>query len=417
MNVLILFLFIVGYALIVTENALRLNKAATALVSGMLCWLLLMLQEEHQATQALVTTTSEIASIVFFLIGAMTIVEVLDTHNAFDVIADRISTNSKVRLLWFISVIAFLLSALLDNLTTTILLVSIIRKILQKEEDRWLFSGMIVIAANAGGVWSPMGDVTTTMLWISERITSWSLIKNLFLPALISFLVPLGFLSFQIKNQLLSTTVKRIANKNNAQSIFLLVSGIALLVSVPVVKALTHLPPFMIMLLALGILWLITEMVHFRKPITEKKQWSVSGALQKIDIPSMLFFTGILYGVAALEQAGWLHLFLKQLENWHSTTTYTAILMGVFSAIIDNVPLVAAGIKMFDLSAIPQDHFFWHLLAFTTGTGGSMLIIGSAAGVAAMGMEKITFTYYLRKFSWLASLGFIAGVVVLLITQ
>ncbi len=411
----LLIVFLVGYGLIVAENVLRLNKAATALLSGMGCWLLLSIQAPQQTLAALPTATAEIASIVFFLIGAMTIVEVMDAHDAFEIIALRLQGSSPRKLLIQMAILVFFLSALLDNLTTTILFLSIIRRIVTTKEQRWLYAGIIIIAANAGGAWSPMGDVTTTMLWIAEKVSTVQLIAHLFIPALIALLIPLWWISRQLKETQFSKVQTVRSSIPQTQQILILCSGLLLLISVPFLKTITHLPPYVLMLMNLAVLWVLTEVLHFRKSEVDKGKWSVSGALQKIDIPSVLFFTGILYGVAALEQANWLHKAMEQLNVVSGDNRVTATALGVFSAIIDNVPLVAASIKMFPAASYPNDSAFWQLLAFTTGTGGSLLIIGSAAGVAAMGMEELSFTYYLKKFTLPILLGFLGGVCYLML--
>jgi Na+/H+ antiporter NhaD/arsenite permease-like protein len=371
---------------------------------------------EHQLSHHI----QEIASILLFLMGAMTIVEIIDAHNGFQVITDKITSKKKVVLLWTISILTFFLSAALDNLTTAIVMVSLLRKIIPDKETRWMFGGIVVIAANAGGAWSPIGDVTTTMLWIGGQVTSAAIIQNVFIPSLISLFVPLFILSFVLKGN-----IEKFENSNSSQTPILkkeqnvaLLLGLGGLLMVPVFKSVTHLPPFMGIMLSLGILWMATELMHGRKLDDEKSRFSALSALRKIDMPSVLFFLGILLAVGALQEMGT----LIQASTWLKDTfnnPYTInMIIGVLSAIIDNVPLVAASMGMYPIAEATQDpwlqHFvqdgvFWEFLAYCAGTGGSILIIGSAAGVAVMGLEKITFSWYLKKISPWALLGYLSG--------
>jgi Na+/H+ antiporter NhaD/arsenite permease-like protein len=320
-----------------------------------------------------------------------------------------------LQLFWLVGLTSFFLSAFLDNLTTTIVMIAVIRRLLTDQKDKLLFAGTIVIAANAGGVWSPMGDVTTTMLWISERVSTLALIKNLFIPSILSVIIPMLIISRAISKINLAKADNQIKANSTLQSKILLVVGLGLLMSIPLMKSITHLPPFILMLFDLAIIWTFTEFLHYKKENEIKQIWTVSSALQKIDVPSILFFSGILFGVGALEQAGWLHRMMDLLNGYLPNYKMNAIFLGVLSAIIDNVPLVAASLKMFSLEVYPLDHPLWHFIAFTSGTGGSLLIIGSAAGVAAMGMENISFGYYLKKFTLVAMLGFLGGIVWLLL--
>jgi Na+/H+ antiporter NhaD/arsenite permease-like protein len=415
MIVLIICIFIVGYLAIAMEHIIKIDKAAIALITGILCWVVYAIyQNDLQLVEkTIIAHIGNIAGILFFILGAMTIVELIDSHEGFDIITNSITTKSKRHLLWIIGSLAFLLSALLDNLTTTIVMVSICGKLLEQEKDRWKFSGLIIICANAGGAFSPIGDVTTTMLWMGNQITAMHIITKLFLPSLICALVPMLILSFQVGKQKITNLKK--TNKNITTLVerkLIFYSGIILFMLVPVFKSITHLPPFMGILLALGIMWIITSLVHHSKEIALKNKFSVANALQKIDTPSILFFLGILLAVAALESTGVLLQTANLLTTHLHTENNIAVALGGLSAIVDNVPLVAAAQGMYSLEQYPTDHNFWELIALTTGTGGSMIIIGSAAGVAAMGIEKIPFGWYLKKISWIALLGFLAGVLV-----
>ncbi|MEP7195908.1 MAG: sodium:proton antiporter NhaD [Saprospiraceae bacterium] len=416
MIILLISIFILGYLAIATENIIRINKAAIALVSGVLCWTVFILysSDPHHVVEELIAHVGELSGILFFLLGAMTIVELIDAHDGFELITDRINEKDKRKLLWIISFITFFLSAILDNLTTTIVVVSLLRKLIKNEEDRLFFSGMVVVAANAGGAWSPIGDVTTTMLWIGNQITAFNIIIKLIIPSIICLLVPLIYLSFNLKGKIDRPIVDKISKERKVSSShqsIVFYSGIIILILVPVFKSVTHLPPFMGILLGLGLLWIITEIIHDKKAEEDKGPLSVVEALRKIDAPSILFFLGILISIAALQSAG----ILTELAHWLSRTlpndNYIVISFGLLSSIIDNVPLVAAAQGMYNLSNYPIDHYFWEFLAYCTGTGGSILIIGSAAGVAAMGMEKINFLWYLKKISFLALLGFFAGAI------
>jgi Na+/H+ antiporter NhaD/arsenite permease-like protein len=410
--------FVIGYLFIAFEHTLKINKAAFALITGVLCWTILILSSDyHVVNEHLTAHLGELSGILFFLLGAMTIVELIDSHNGFDIITSFINQTSKRKLLWIICFITFFLSAVLDNLTTTIVMVSLLRKLIDDKNDRMLFIGMTVIAANAGGAWSPIGDVTTTMLWIGGQITATNIIIKLILPSLVCLIVPLIFLTIRIKGKVQRPQVNATANKKisvaNRNLIFF--SGLFILMLVPVFKSITHLPPYMGILIGLGVLWILTELIHSSKSDDEKKYLSVTHALKKIDTSSILFFLGILVSISALQTAG----ILTELAAWLQTTvnndTGIALFLGVLSSVVDNVPLVAASQGMYPLTAYPTDHYFWELLAYTTGTGGSALIIGSAAGVAAMGIEKISFFWYIKKISWLALIGFFAGAIVYII--
>ena len=417
-STLLIIVFVLGYAAIAFEHPLKLNKAASALITGVLCWTIYMLQSESAETAGdeLLHHLGEIASILFFLLGAMTIVELIDSHNGFDIITEKIKTTSKSKLLLIIITITFFLSALLDNLTTAIVMTSLCSKLLSKKEDRLWFVGMIVIAANAGGAWSPLGDVTTTMLWIGGQITALNIMKQLILPSLMACIIPALIVAYRFRGkQIVAMQQSDTTAVEKREGKMILLSGIGFLILVPVFKTVTHLPPFMGMLLALGLMWVITTIIHKKKESEIAERFTVARALQKIDTPSILFFLGILLAVSALQSFG----LLKELATFLSSTFKNDYLigtaLGLLSAIVDNVPLVAASQGMFNLSTYPTDHPFWEFLALTTGTGGSAVIIGTAAGVAVMGIEQIDFMWYLKKIGWLALMGFAAGISVFLL--
>ena len=399
------------------EHSIRINKAATALVTGVLCWTVYILFAENKdvVTGQLTHHLGNLSQILFFLMGAMAIVELIDAHDGFEIITQRIKTIRKRKLIWIIAILSFFLSAVLDNLTTTIVMVSLVRKLVADKKDRWMLAGLIVIAANAGGAWSPIGDVTTTMLWIGNQITAGNIMLKLIVPSLVCLLVPLFLMRFVFKGDI-KTPDERFESESIRPSTakernIVFTAGVAVLLLVPVFKTLTHLPPFMGILIGLGILWIITEIMHSEKDEEDRKNFTVAYALRKIDTPSILFFLGILLAISALESteqlthvAGWMD---KNLKDQNIIVTS----IGLLSSVVDNVPLVAATQGMYSLDTFPTDHYFWEFLAYCTGTGGSILIIGSAAGVAAMGIEKIDFIWYLKKIGWLALAGYIAGAI------
>ncbi len=414
MESLIVVVFILGYAAITLEHSLKIDKAATALVTGVLCWTFYILGEPDKAlvSHHLTEHMGEISEILFFLLGAMVIVELMDAHDSFEVVTERIRTTDKRKILWLVCSITFFMSALLDNLTTTIVMVSLLRKLIADREDRMLFVGLTVVTANAGGAWSPMGDVTTTMLWIGGQITALNIVLMLFLPSLVCILTPLLIISRGTKGQVQSPPPDTIENgmdttPRERNTVFLM--GLGVLLFVPLFKTVTHLPPFMGMLLGLGVMWIITEMMHNGKDEVEKGTRSVVHALRKIDTPSILFFLGILVAVAAIQSLGMLTTLAAWLDRTVGNITIVVIIIGFLSAIVDNVPLVAAAQGMYTLEQFPTDHYFWEFLAYCAGTGGSALIIGSAAGVAAMGMEHINFFWYLRRITFWAVIGYLAG--------
>lgn len=396
------------------EHAIKINKTATALLTGVLCWVIYIMgsRDIHLVSEQLYEHFGQISSILFFLLGAMTIVEIIDAHDGFDVITGKIKTKDKRKLLWIISIVTFFLSAVLDNLTTTIVMVSLLRKLIKDRETRLFFVGMVVIAANAGGAWTPIGDVTTTMLWIGGQITAVNIMIQLIIPSLICLAVPLIFLSFRIKGKIENPEIIENTQREKTSSFeknLFLGLGIGALIFVPVFKTITHLPPFMGILFGLAVLWVVTEIIHKNKNDEEKDIYSVVHALRKADVPSVLFFLGILVAIAALESTHQLADLAAFMDKTIGNIDVIVIAIGLLSSVVDNVPLVAAGMGMYDLQTYPTDHYFWEFVAYCAGTGGSCLIIGSAAGVAAMGMEKIDFFWYMKKISLLALLGYFAG--------
>lgn len=412
--------FIAGYMLIALEHVVKIDKAATALFLGVILWVIVA----HTGVDFSETIISlkehfeEIAEILFFLLGAMTIVELIDIHNGFEIILRVIKTRSMLVLLWVLCILTFFLSAVLDNLTTTIVMMAILRKFLTNKTDLWYFAGFIIIAANAGGAWSPIGDVTTIMLWNGGQVSTNTIITEVFLPSLVCLLVPLLIVSYQFQGKIIEAdvpTTPKIQQISPKESNFILLLGVGLLLMVPVFKAITHLPPFLGMLFSLCILWLTTEILHKKKPIELKHHLSVAATVQRIDTPSILFFLGILLAVAAIETNGSLEYLGSALETTFKNFHITNTLLGLLSSLIDNVPLVAGAMGMYSMEIFPQDHEFWTFLAYCAGTGGSVLVIGSAAGVAAMGILKIDFLWYLRKIAWLALIGYFSGILVFIL--
>ena len=415
-------IFIVGYAAIASESFIGINKAASALITAVALWSVYMLGNAAQAdavTARLTAHVGEFSGILFFLMAAMTIVELIDAHRGFEVITGHIGVTGKRSLLWIITGLTFFLSAVLDNLTTAIVMTSLTAKLIDDGKDRLFYIGMIVIAANAGGAWSPIGDVTTTMLWIGNRITGNHLVAKLFLPSLVSCLAPLLALTWRLKGRIQSRPMEdtREVAASLTQRNIVFFFGILSLLSVPVFKAWTHLPPYMGILLGLGILWAITERLHVLEKGNGLGAISAVGALQRIDLPSILFFLGILSCVAALQSASVLSGWATWLDKTVHSETIIVLCIGLLSAIVDNVPLVAGAMNMYGLASYHVNHDFWIFLSYCAGTGGSALIIGSAAGVAAMGMAKIDFLWYVRNISGLAVLGYAAGACVYLLMR
>ncbi len=414
MTAIIIAIFVIGYTAIAAEHYIGINKAATALITGVLSWTVYIIfsVDKELISEQLTMHLGELSGILFFLMGAMAIVEIIDAHHGFDIITNRIVETNKRKLLWIVATITFFLSPLLDNLTTTIVVISLLRKLIKDPEERLLYAGMVIVASNAGGAWSPIGDVTTTMLWIGGQITASSIVLNLFIPAVFCLLVPLTVVTLRLKGNVERPASEagnsfRIPSKKHQILVF--TAGVLTLLFVPVFKSITHLPPYMGILIGLGVLWVITELIHGDKDQEDKHVLSVAYALQKVDTPSILFFLGILVSIAALQSVGVLTVLSERIYQQFSNENLIVIIMGLASSVIDNVPLVAASQAMYDLSRYPVDHSFWQFLAYCTGTGGSILIIGSAAGVAAMGIEKISFTWYLKNISLLALLGYMAG--------
>ena len=467
MFIAMVIVFVLGYIAIALEHPLRVDKAVPALMSGSLLWVLYMLGAfeifsaglsdawnsysqtldhgtggEHSGGEGLIeemrhfivhteiiSHLGEISEILFFLLGAMTIVEITDKHDGFKVITDKIKTTNKVKLLWILSTLTFFMSAALDNLTTTIVMVALLRKLIDDKMTKWFFASMVVLAANAGGAWSPIGDVTTIMLWIGGQVTTGAIIANVILPSLMTLVIPLFVLSFTMKGTVSRPPVKEdeMVLTTQGERILMLILGVSGLLFVPVFKTLFHLPPYQGMLLSLSVIWLVTEIIHQNKPYAIKKRLSVITILKSVEMPTIFFFLGILSAVAALQSAGHLAILAGYLHKNLGNIFLIEMAIGILSAVVDNVPLVAGAMGMYptqDPVAIAamtnpeamqyagyfvQDGLFWEFLAYTAGTGGSILIIGSAAGVAAMGMEKIDFIWYLKRISWLALLGYLAG--------
>ena len=453
MAAILILLFVIGYLSITLEHPLKLDKTVPALLMAALMWALLSIgfhkgwfsvidgygtifninvgdvhQQEHGFEGLLLHHIGKVAEILIFLIGAMTIVELIDLHRGFDVLKDMVKTRSKIKLLWITGVVGFLLSAVIDNLTATIVLISLLRKLIQNREERIWYASLIVIATNAGGAWSPIGDVTTTMLWIAKKVSAGGLSEYIIIPAIICFIVPYALASRMkiFKGQIEIDEKSHEERERLLSSKTMLWLGLGAIVFVPIFKTLTHLPPYVGMMLSLAVVWMVSEYIHpednFDK--SRKHLYSANKALSRIEISSILFFLGILMAVAALEslvfgsingqEVGTLRYAAESISNAIPSMDVVIILLGALSAVIDNVPLVAASMGMYTFEI---DHPIWHFIAYSAGTGGSMLIIGSAAGVAAMGMEKIDFIWYLKKITWLAFAGFIAGALTFLFIE
>ncbi|GHT02274.1 sodium:proton antiporter [Bacteroidia bacterium] len=414
--------FVIGYVFIALEHPLHINKTATALLLGTIMWVLGISYLPELVHDSLTEHLGEVAEILFFLMGAMTIVEIVDVHEGFGIITDRIHTTKKVPFLWIIGLLTFIMSAVLDNLTTSIVMIALLRKLIEDKKDRWFFAGIVIIAANAGGAWSPIGDVTTIMLWIGEKISSVNIIIKTLLPSLVSLLVPMLVLSFTMKGSI-RRPEKNVKNQyrfelSQGEKNLVFFLGVGILLFVPVFKTITHLPPYLGMLGGLGVLWIVTGFMHKRRPESDYNHLSVNNILTRIDTSSILFFLGILMAVNALQTCGQLAMLSASLDKIpvDEPNKYYIIItiIGFVSSIVDNVPLVAGAMGMYDF---PMDHYFWEFLAYAAGTGGSILIIGSAAGVAVMGMEKIDFIWYLKKMSGLALLGYLSGCTVYILEQ
>ena len=417
MNTLLILVFVLTYAAITLEHQLKLNKSAPALLGAGLLWSLyaLHLGDNQALAQHLNESLVGTAQIIFFLMGAMTIVEVIDAHNGFEVITQRIRTKRLSSLMWLVGVVTFFLSSVLDNLTTAIVMVSLMKKLLNEREDRLFFAGIIVIAANAGGAWSPIGDVTTTMLWIGGQVTALGIMKTLFLPSVVAAVIPLAITAWLLRGQVVNAPAQRTGAVSKSAAFegnLMFTLGLGVLVLVPVFKTVTGLPPFMGVLLGLGLLWLVGDLLHKSKVEEDKAHLTLVHAMSRIDMASLTFFIGILLSVAVLEHTHILGHLAEWLNDSVGRLDVIVLLIGFASAVVDNVPLVAASMGMYSMTDYPPDSFLWEFIAFCAGTGGSMLIIGSAAGVAAMGLEKINFFWYVKHISGLALAGYLAGALV-----
>jgi Na+/H+ antiporter NhaD/arsenite permease-like protein len=414
---LIVAIFIIGYLAIVFEHGLKLNKAASALLTGVLCWTVYITTGEAETVNdQLLHHLGSLSGILFFLLGAMTVVELIDAHDGFEIITSRITTLNRKKLLLIIGILSFFLSAVLDNLTTAIVMVSLIRKLVNDAEDRMYYSGLVIIAANAGGAWSPIGDVTTTMLWVDGQVTSGNIITSLIIPSLVCLAIPMLWMSFRMKGNFSRPAVTGETKRPNHTSRFernvVFFTGTGVMLFVPVFKSVTHLPPFMGILLGLAVLWTVTEFIHKKKNDEDREPLSVAHALQRVDTQSVLFFLGILLAIGALESNGQLHGLALWMNDTIGNIDLITLSIGLASAVVDNVPLVAAAQGMYPLSVFPVNHYFWEFLAYCAGTGGSILIIGSAAGVAVMGLENIRFGWYVKRIAFPALLGYFGGALV-----
>jgi Na+/H+ antiporter NhaD/arsenite permease-like protein len=454
MESIIILIFVIGYLSITLEHPLKLDKTVPALIMAALIWAVLAIGfqagwfnviDTHERAfsflgggevaeegfeNTLLHHLGKTAEILIFLIGAMTIVEIIDLHRGFEVLKSAVKTKNKRKLLWIIGILAFILSAIIDNLTATIVLITLLRKLIPNRETRLWYAAMVVIAANAGGAWSPIGDVTTTMLWIAKKVTAAGLMEFVVIPSIVCFVLPFLIASYMKPFRGMIESEEEEEGDDGEHllsSKTMLFLGLGMIVSVPIFKTITHLPPYIGMMFALGIVWLVSEYIHPEEDFSKERRhlYSAHKALSRIEISSILFFLGILMAVAGLESlvygvsaegdpVGTLRYVAEVLQSAIPNQDVVVIMLGIFSAIIDNVPLVAASIGMYDS---PTDSVLWHFIAYSAGTGGSMLIIGSAAGVAAMGMEKIDFIWYLKNIAWLAFVGFIAGAGVFLLIE
>lgn len=460
MLVPLLIVFVVGYLIISLEHPLKVDKTATALLLGMSMWVIYALCAEsivpaaagekfstflaenpslsgsslyNQTLQYILNVDiiehlGDICQTILFLIGAMTIVELIDVHGGFRIITDRITTRRKVRLLWIISFTTFFMSAILDNLTTTIVMIMLLRKLLANKRERWLYAAVIVIAANSGGAWSPIGDVTTIMLWVGGNVTTASLVGYVLLPSLASMVVPVAIVARKLKGEItpMRNAVKESTSVSVGERNTIFFLGVGALLFVPIFKSITHLPPFVGMLLALGILWVFTEIFYNGKRLEAAREQRLPKVISRVDMPSILFFLGILMAVAVLQSTGVLAWLATTFDTHVHNVYIIDTLLGVLSSIVDNVPLVAASMGMYPIADPAAtgyaanfivDGTFWELLSYCAGVGGSILIIGSAAGVIAMGLEKISFGWYLRKFSGLALIGYVSGIIIYIIER
>ena len=436
MVVALVAIFIIGYFFIAMEHPFKINKTATALMLGTLLWTIFMFCNSvaqpgmdsdtwHKfISDNLIENLGETAEIVFFLLGAMTIVTLIEDYQGFRVITDKITTTNKKKLLWILSILTFFLSALLDNMTTAIVMIALLRKLIADKKERWLYAGMVILAANAGGAWSPIGDVTTIMLWIKGQVTTLNIIVKTLIPSLVCMVVPVLIVGATLKGEIQRPEESDAGFEMPARlRKFILLVGVGALVFVPIFKTITHLPPYMGMLFGLGVLWVLTEIISYKYSRDGVKMPTAVSTLEHIDVPTILFFLGILMAVSCLKVAGILGNLANGLDSVFGTEApgffFIDLIIGVLSSVVDNVPLVAAAMGMYPFEGVDaifiQNHPFWEFLAYCAGTGGSILIIGSAAGVAVMGMEKIDFIWYLKKISWLALAGYIAGALVFML--
>jgi len=431
LTILIVTVFVIGYLCIALESVAKVNKAAVALLMCVLCWTLLMMGPGayypevaadgviHHIAEVIEHHLGDAAGTLFFLMGAMTIVEIVDSNGGFNFVRDALKTRSKRKLMWRVAFMTFFLSAILDNLTTSIVMIMVLRKLVQSRGDRMIYAALVIISANSGGAFSPIGDVTTIMLWIKGVITTQGVLTEIFIPSLVSMLIPAAILSLQLKGkfdkeQNLPKAAVSHFTKTQRDIIFWL--GVGGLVFVPIFKTLTHLPPFMGILLVLGILWTTTEIFHYNTAEDDTMAKRVSDIMTKIDLSTIMFFLGILMAVAVLQEVGVLTSLGEGLNEAFAGNYFLINgIIGVLSSIVDNVPLVAGCMGMYPVAAegaMAVDGIFWQLLAYCAGVGGSMLIIGSAAGVVVMGLEKITFGWYMKNITWIVFVGYLSGILI-----
>lgn len=437
LSIAIILAFVIGYLFIAIESVTKINKAAIALLMFVVCWTIFMIdpaslvpalasvdhsQMANAVSKIIEEHLGETGTTIFFLMGAMTIVELVDQNGGFNFVKDTLKTKSKRSLLWRIAIMTFILSAILDNLTTSIVMIMILRKLVKERKDRVIYASLVIIAANSGGAFSPIGDVTTIMLWNKGVITAAGVISEVLIPSIVSMVIPAYVLSLNLKGELVVPEAKKAANADEdyltaSQRKLIFFLGVGGLIFVPIFKTITHLPPFVGILLVLGILWTVTESMyrHLEHDDSDGMQKRVSRMLTRIDMSTILFFLGILMAVGSLQTIGALAQLGEGLNVWFDGNHYLVTgIIGVLSSIVDNVPLVAGCMGMYPVQAVGDmavDGIFWQLLAYCAGVGGSMLIIGSAAGVVVMGLEKITFGWYMKYISWVAFLGYIAGIV------
>ena len=461
MLVVMVVLFLLGYTAIAMEHKININKAASALILCCLLWIVYIFAAPNLIGNSaelieyaknnselsfkenvfnfvtnvqIIEHVGDVAEILFFLMGAMTIVELIDVHGGFSIITDHIKVSDKRKLLWKIAFITFFMSAVLDNLTTSIVMIMMLRKLISDQKDRWVYGSIIIIAANSGGAFSPIGDVTTIMLWVKGNISTGGIIPMLIVPAIVSVVVPTLFASRLLHPDAakISTTSQTVEETTNVQGPAVYVTkfeqrclfflGVGSLIFVPIFKTITHLPPFIGVLLGLSLLWFYTElMYHRKKDMPEESKATISKVLKRVDMTTILFFLGILMAVAALQCAGILSMLATTLDHVFNKNVYIInVIIGLLSSVVDNVPLVAGTMGMYDIAAVgpyAMDGAFWLFLAYCAGVGGSILIIGSAAGVVVMGLEKITFGWYLKHISWLALLGYLCGAAIFIATE